>query len=80
MERAFVLINSEMGYEGEVIKSLKEIEQVKEVNGTFGAYDIIAKVEGKTTDELKETITWKIRKMDKIRSTLTLMMMEGKGE
>ena len=80
MERAYVLINSELGYEEEVIKSLKELEQVKEVNGTFGAYDMIAKVEGKTTDELKETITWKIRKMDKIRSTLTLMMVEGQGE
>ncbi len=50
------------------------------MDGTFGAYDIIAKVEADSTDKLRETITWKIRKMSKIRSTLTLMKVEGQGE
>ena len=74
MKRAYVLINCELGYEEEIIKNLKEIEHVKEVDGTFGAYDIIARVEAETSELVRETITWKIRKMDKIRSTLTLMI------
>ncbi len=80
MAEAYVLANCELGAEDEVISGLKEIENVKEVHGTFGAYDIIAKVEAETADQLRETITWKIRKMDKIRSTLTLTVVEGQGE
>jgi len=80
MAEAYVLANCELGAEDEVISGLKEIENVKEVHGTFGAYDMIAKVEAETADQLRETITWKIRKMDKIRSTLTLTVVEGQGE
>ena len=47
------------------------------MHGTFGAYDILAKIESTTVDVLRETITWKIRKIDQIRSTLTLMGIEG---
>ena len=80
MTEAYVLVNCELGAEEEVIGGLKQIEQVKEVHGTFGAYDIIAKVQAESADNLREAITWKIRKMDKIRSTLTLTVVEGQGE
>ena len=63
--------------EEEIIKQLKELEGVTEVHGTFGAYDILSKIESSTVESLRETITWKIRKIDKIRSTLTLMGIEG---
>ena len=74
---AFVLINCELGSEETVISELKSVEGVKEVHGTFGAYDILAKVESDQIEKLRETITWKIRKIQKIRSTLTLMGIEG---
>jgi DNA-binding Lrp family transcriptional regulator len=80
MAQAYVLINCELGSEDNIIRELKGYESVKEVTGTFGAYDIVAKVEADTSDELRETVTWKIRKMNKIRSTLTLMKVEGQGE
>ena len=32
-----------------------------------------------TMDKLKETITWRIRRTDKIKSTLTLIVIEGQG-
>jgi len=70
---AYVLINCELGFEEAVISELKSIEGVIEVHGTFGAYDILAKVESNLIETLRETITWKIRKILKIRSTLTLM-------
>ena len=47
--------------------------------GTFGAYDILAKIESPQGEDLRETITWKIRKIGKIRSTLTLMGIEGQS-
>ena len=77
MAQAYVLINCEIGSEEQVISELKSIDAVKEVHGTFGAYDILAKVESEKVESLRETITWKIRKIDKIRSTLTLMGIEG---
>ena len=77
MATAYVLINCELGSEESVISELKSIESVVEVHGTFGAYDIMAKVESSQVEALRETITWKIRKISKIRSTLTLMGIEG---
>ena len=77
MATAYVLINCDLGSEEAVISELKSIEDVKEVHGTFGAYDILAKVEASPVETLRETITWKIRKIQKIRSTLTLMGIEG---
>lgn len=79
MATAYVLLNCDLGQEEKVIGGLKEISNVKEVHGTFGAYDIIAKVESPTVDELRETVTWKIRKIDRVRSTLTLMGIEGQS-
>ena len=79
MAEAYVLINCEIGSEEKVIEELKTIDGVKEVHGTFGAYDILAKVESDQVEILRETITWKIRKIDKIRSTLTLMGIEGQS-
>ena len=74
---AYVLINCDLGYEEDVISHLKTIDGVKEVHGTFGAYDILAKVESDDVDKLRDTITLKIRKLDRIRSTLTLMAISG---
>ena len=77
MATAYVLINCELGSEESIIQQLKTLDGVIEVHGTFGAYDILAKIESSTVEVLRETITWKIRKIDKIRSTLTLMGIEG---
>ncbi len=77
MGYAYVLINCDLGYEEDIISQLKTIDGVKEVHGTFGAYDILAKVKSDDVDKLRDTITWKIRKLDRIRSTLTLMAISG---
>ncbi len=77
MATAYVLINCELGSEESVISELKNINGVVEVHGTFGAYDILAKIESDQVEKLRETITWKVRKIPKIRSTLTLMGISG---
>ena len=77
MPKAYVLINCDIGSEEFVMSELKEIDLVKEVHGTFGAYDIVVLVEADTVESLRDAITWKIRKIEKIRSTLTLMGIEG---
>jgi DNA-binding Lrp family transcriptional regulator len=77
MPKAFVLINVELGAEEELVKGLKKIENVKEVYVVYGVYDIIAKVEADSMEKLKEIITWKIRRLDKVRSTLTMIVVEA---
>ena len=76
---AYVLINCELGKENDIIENLKHMDSVKEVHGTFGAYDIVAKVEHSEKDKLRELITWGIRKIENVRSTLTLMGIEGQN-
>ena len=80
MTHAFVLINCELGSEEEIISELKTFSDVKEVKGTFGAYDIIAEISSESIEKIRETISWKIRKIEKIRSTLTLTKVEGQGK
>ena len=66
-----------LGFEKSLISDLKSIENVKEVHGTLGLYDIIAKLEADSDEKIKQTITEKIRKVEKIGSTMTLMKVEG---
>jgi len=80
MTHAFVLINCELGSEEEIISELKTFSDVKEVKGTFGAYDIIAEISSESIEKIRETISWKIRKIEKIRSTLTLTKVEGQRQ
>ena len=79
METAYVLINCDLGSEDDILNSLKHMDSVKEVHGTFGAYDIIAKVQNTNKDDLRETIIWNVRKLKHVRSTLTLMGIEGQN-
>jgi len=76
MPKAFVLINTEIGSEADVLKDLKKIEGVEEAFAVYGVYDIIARVGAETMDKLKEIVTWRIRRLDKVRSTLTMIIVE----
>ena len=76
MTLAFAFVNTEIGSESKVAKSLGKVEAVKEVHLIYGAYDIVAKVEAQTMENLKEIITHEVRKQDKVRSTLTLLAIE----
>jgi DNA-binding Lrp family transcriptional regulator len=77
MPVAFVLINAEIGSEDEVVTELRKVGNVKESYVVYGVYDIVAKVEAESMDKLKEIVTWKIRRLDKVRSTLTMIVVEG---
>ena len=76
MPSAFVLINTEIGAEAEVLKALKNVEGIAEAYAVYGVYDIIAKVTAESMDKLKEIVTWRVRRLDKVRSTLTMIVVE----
>ncbi|MDG7008418.1 MAG: Lrp/AsnC ligand binding domain-containing protein [Nitrososphaerota archaeon] len=77
MPQAFVLVNADLGAEEDLLKRLREIPNVKEVYVVYGVYDIVARVEADTMEKVKETITWHIRRLDKVRSTLTMIVVEA---
>ena len=76
MPQAYVLINVESGAEEDVVRELKKIDEVEEAYFSYGVYDIIAKVKADSMEKLKDTVTRKIRTLGRVRSTLTLIMME----
>lgn len=76
MPEAFVLMNAELGSEESIVNELKRIDLVKHVYQVYGVYDIVALVEGESMDKVKETITWKWRKLNGVKSTLTMIVME----
>jgi DNA-binding Lrp family transcriptional regulator len=76
MPRAYVLLNVESGSEDAVLKQLRDISIVEEAYVSYGVYDLIVKVHSETMEEMKETISHKIRSINQVRSTLTLIMVE----
>ncbi|TRO46493.1 Lrp/AsnC family transcriptional regulator [Candidatus Bathyarchaeota archaeon] len=76
MPRAYVLINVESGSEDEVLNELRSVEGVEESYFSYGVYDLITKIKAETMEKLKEMVTRRIRTLAKVRSTLTLIMME----
>jgi len=76
MEKAYILISCEIGREQELFSQLSEIDEIKNAMITYGDYDIV--VEAETSDALKmdNLITEKIRKLGKIRSTISLRVAD----
>jgi DNA-binding Lrp family transcriptional regulator len=65
-----------LGSEDSIVNELNKLEGVNEVYQVYGVYDIVAQVEADTMEKVKETITWKLRKLDGVKSTLTMIVME----
>ena len=76
MPMAYVLITTETGAVDSVLETLKKMDYIKETYMVYGVYDIIATVKAGTMDKLKEIVTWNLRSLDKVRSTLTMIVVE----
>ena len=81
MPTTYILINSDLGSDMEIIKQIKDILNSEagikyEIQGVYGVYDIIIKITADSMDRLRSIITNKIRKIDKVYSTLTMMVIE----
>ncbi len=79
MEVAYVLIQCDLGSEVEIIQELGKVQEITEVRVTYGIYDIFCKIEADSKDVLDGIITNKIRKVSKIRSTITLHWIPSQG-
>jgi DNA-binding Lrp family transcriptional regulator len=78
---AYVLLNSDLGSDETIISKVKEILDNEssidyEIQGVYGVYDIVLKISSDSADNLRSVITNKIRRIDKVQSTLTMMVIE----
>jgi len=76
MPMAFVLINAEIGSEEAVLQELLKVEGVQEAYIVYGVYDVVAKIKADTMEKLKDIVTWHVRRLNKVRSTLTMIVIE----
>ncbi len=80
MPTAYVLLNSDLGSDSSIIDEIKPILQDEdvqyEVQGVYGVYDIVLKLSSDNAENLRAIITNKIRKISKVQSTLTMMVIE----
>jgi len=79
METAYVLVKSEIAHEMEVLNDILKLDGLKEVKGTFGMYDIFAKIQASSNKEIEDIITKKIRKINNVISTTTLSVIPEQG-
>ncbi len=81
MPIAFVLINSDLGKDVEIIGKIKDILKSEkdisyEIQGVYGVYDIVVKVSSDDSPKLRSIVTNQIRKIENVQSTLTMMVIE----
>ncbi len=72
MSKAFMLISCQIGEEQTIYSELVKYPEVKKCTVTFGSYDIVAELETESEMQMKELLSNKIRKLAKVRSTITL--------
>ncbi len=72
---AYLLLIVEIGTEEEVMRSLRSIGEVKEARIVYGVYDVIVRVEAVNMEELKNLVSWRIRRLDRVRSTMTMIVV-----
>ncbi len=79
MESAYVLVKSKIAHEMEVMSEILKLDDVKEVKGTFGIYDIFVKIDASSSKEIEDIITKKIRLIKNVISTTTLSVIPEQG-
>ena len=75
MPTALMLLNTEIGSEADVLRELRKMANIEEALLVYGVYDIIVRIESSSMHELKQAVTWKIRKMDHVTATQTMIII-----
>ena len=69
--QAYILIQTEVGKAAKVATDIAEIDGVTMAEDVTGPYDVIARVEANTVDELGKLVIAKIQDVSGITRTLT---------
>ncbi len=75
--KAFVLVSTEPGSGEEVLEKLNMLKFVKGAYRVYGVYDAVVVTEVKNAKDLRGLVFDKIRRIQGVRSTLTMMAVKG---
>jgi len=78
MHMAYVLINTEPKHMENVVSALEKLDAVVEIFPVYGVYDVVAKIQAQTMEKLKDIVTWNVRSLNEVRSTITMLILEDK--
>jgi len=76
MISAVVLVNTDIESQDRVLESLKLVEGVEEAHALYGVYDFLIKIKATTIDKIKDITKLRIKKIDGVTSSLTLMIID----
>jgi DNA-binding Lrp family transcriptional regulator len=79
MERAIILIKVDPSIEKQVLEEIRRIRGVKEAHYLYGPYDIGAKIEVKTLDDMEDLVLDKIRNIYGVSTTMTCYIADEKS-
>lgn len=71
--KAYVLINTELGQENDVVRELSNVNGITGIHSLYGIYDVIVQVEAESMDKVKEIVFNNIRRLDSVKTTITLI-------
>ncbi len=71
--KAYVLVNTELGQEAAVVEELSVVPGINSVHSLYGIYDVIVEVEAETMEKVKEIVFNNIRRLDRVKTTITLI-------
>jgi len=80
MVSAVVLVNTDLNSQDKVIQSLKLVEGVEEAHALYGVYDLLLKIKAASIDKLKDVVKFRIKQINGVTSSLTLMIIEEPHE
>ena len=69
------MIDCDFPFSENVIEELKKIPEIEEFYRVQSIYDIIAKVNADSEDQLNEIVTRKVREIEGIKNTLTMIIL-----
>jgi DNA-binding Lrp family transcriptional regulator len=77
MHKGFVLLNCDLGAEDFIVDELRKISQVSQAYVTFGAYDVIVEINTDSQEDFDETVSFKVRRLSRVVSTMTLNVINS---
>ncbi|MGG6460329.1 MAG: Lrp/AsnC family transcriptional regulator [Candidatus Eiseniibacteriota bacterium] len=77
MQTAYILISCDPEDTEEIVLALRNIKEISEAKMVEGPYDIIAKLEANDSEKVKEIISTQLKKIIKIKHTLTLTSIQN---
>ena len=77
MPEALVCINTNLNSAEEIFQELKTCPEVQEAFRVHGVYDIVARVKGKTLEDLINVVNRQIKRLSQVQTILSMLIIES---